>query len=70
MSMQIKAGGCHPTCVQVTGAEHETEVNTSEDTGRQLVECSTCGTVLRVFDKYSDAIALAIKHAFNPEVKT
>ena len=41
MSMQIKAGGCHPTCIQVTGAEHETEVNKSEDTGRQLVECST-----------------------------
>ena len=70
MSMEIKALGCHSTCIGVTGAEHETEVVKSEDTSRNIAECNTCGTVLRVFDKYSDAIALAIKHAFNPEVTT
>lgn len=68
--MQIKAGGCHPTCIQVTGAEHETSVLKHEVTGRQIADCNTCGTRLGAFDRYSEAIALAIKHAFNPEVTT
>jgi hypothetical protein len=69
MSIRIKSLECHIGCIVVEGGGHEPEV-TTPTTGRWQVECSGCGTVLRVFNNAGSAYTLAVQHALNQEVKS
>ena len=62
--------GCHEKCVIFEGGKHSPEVNPCGHTNpvEWRLECSGCGTVLKIFMTYDAAIQAGKEHAVDPSM--